>query len=181
MGNTSGMYVESLDKDSNRANAVFYPFRADGNVLGAPIPVPSQQSLADRPNRCSASDLSNTARIDASFLPGSRHPIVVTDASDAPRLFLSNVVVLHGTPENACATAFDADETAVDGATPRHEQVLLLLDDMEHTWLFRQNQDPAAAPNGRVQYRTMKCHFDPDLDVPSEVYHAPGTLVPRGG
>ncbi|MEO7034642.1 MAG: hypothetical protein ABI548_12105 [Polyangiaceae bacterium] len=180
VGSTSGMYVQSLDTDSNRAGAVFYPFRANGNVLGTPVAVPSQQSLADRPNRCSASDLTGTARIDAAYLPGTRHPIVVTDASDAPRLFLSSAAVLHGTPDNACATAFDAEEIAVDSATPRNEQVLLLLDDLEHTWLFRQNRDPAAAPTG-VQYRTMKCHFDPDLDVPSEVYRAPGTLVPRGG
>jgi len=32
-----------------------------------------------------------------------------------------------------------------------------------------------------IQYRTLKCHFEPDLEVPSEVYRAPGTLVPRGG
>jgi len=32
-----------------------------------------------------------------------------------------------------------------------------------------------------VQYRTMKCHFEPDLELPSDVYRAPGTLVPRGG
>ncbi len=180
VGNTSGMYVQALDNDSNRASAVFYPFRANGDVTGAPVAVPTQQSLADRPNRCSASELTGTARIDALALPGTRHPIVVTDASDAPRLFLTNSAVLHGTAENACATAFGADEIAVDNAAPRHEQVLLLTEDLEHTWLFRQNQDPTAAPTG-VQYRTMKCHFDPDLDVPSEVYRAPGTLVPHGG
>ncbi|MEP7049025.1 MAG: hypothetical protein ABJB12_01680 [Pseudomonadota bacterium] len=180
VGNTSGMYVQSLDNDSDRSSAIFYPFRAAGDVTGTPIPVPTQQSLADRPSRCSPSDLAGTPRIDAATLPGTRHPVIVTDSSDAPRLFLSNSAVLHGTPQNACAAAFGADEVIMDGATSRHEQVLLLTDDLEHAWLFRQNQDPAGAPTG-VQYRTMKCHFDPDLDVPSEVYRAPGTLVPRGG
>ena len=179
LGNTSGMYVESLDNDSNRSSALFYPFRATGSVTGTPIFVPTQQSLTDRPTRCTASELSGTPRIDAPALPGTRHPMVVTDASDAPRLFLTNSAVLHGTPESACATAFGADEVVIDGASARHEQVLLLTDDLEHTWLFRQSQNSSGAPTG-VQYRTMKCHFDPDVDVPNEVYRAPGTLVPRG-
>jgi hypothetical protein len=179
VGNTSGMYVQSLDNDSNRSSAVFFPFRAMGAVTGATIPVPTQQSLADRPGRCSPSEVAGTPRIDASALPGTRHPIVVTDNSDAPRVFLTSSAVLHGTPENACAAAFSADEVALDGVPARHEQLLLLLDDLDHTWLFRQIQDPASAPTG-VQYRTLKCHFDPDLEVPSEIYRAPGMLVPRG-
>jgi hypothetical protein len=88
--------------------------------------------------------------------------------------------VLYGTPENACATAFDAEEIAIDAASARHERPLLLLDDLEHSWLFRLTQ-PTSATEAGAQYRTMKCHFDPDLDVPSEVYRASGTLVRRGG
>ena len=180
LGNNSGLYVQQQTVEGLRASAAFYPFRASGSVMGAPIAVPTQTNLADRPGRCSASDLSSTPRTDASVLPGSRHPIVVTDNSDPPRLFLSSGAVLYGTPENACATAFDADEIVVDNAPLRHERALLLLGELEHSWLFRSTQD-ASGNSSVVQYRNMKCHYDPDLEVPSEVYRAPGTLVPRGG
>jgi hypothetical protein len=175
-GNASGLYVQS-ESVAGTASAVYFPFRPDGDVVAAPVAVPTQQSLADRPSHCDATQVASTPRIDAGYLPGTRHAIVVNDASDAPRLFLSAGSVLYGTPDNACATAFDAEEIAFDGAPPRNERLLLLLDDLEHTWLFRQSTDSSAVTT--VQYRTMKCHFDPSLDVPSDVYKAPGTLVPR--
>ena len=180
LGNASGWYVQSENTNSGRASAVFYPFRPSGEVTGAPIAVPTQLDLADRPNRCAASELTSTPRIDAGFLPGARHPIVVSDTSDAPRLFVSEGAVLYGTPENACATALDAEEIAVDASSARNERLLLLLDDLDHSWLFRLVH-PTSTTQTSVQYRTMKCHFDPDLEVPSEVYRAPGTLVRRGG
>lgn len=176
LGKASGLYVQSQTGEGARASAAFYAFRANGDVMGPKVPVPTQASLADRPARCSASVLATTPRIDASYLPGTRHPIMVTDNSDPPRLFLSAGVVLYGTPENACATALDADEVLLDGATLRRERALLLLEDLEHSWLFRSVPDANA-----VQYRTMKCHYEPDLELPSDVYRAPGTLVPRGG
>jgi len=176
LGNASGLYVQAQSGDGARASAAFYAFRASGNVMGPKVPVPTQADLADRPNRCSAKDLTATPRIDAAFLPGTRHPIVITDNSDPPRLFLSAGAVLYGTPENACATALDAEELAFESTALRRERALLLLEDLEHSWLFR-----AVSGSNAVQYRTMKCHFEPDLEVPSEVYRAPGTLVPRGG
>jgi hypothetical protein len=180
LGNASGLYVQSQVGEGARASAVFQAFRANGEVMGPPIAVPTQANLAERPSRCSASDLSSTPRIDAGYLPGTRHPILVTDNSDPPRIFLSSGAVLYGTPENACAAAFEAEEIAFDAATLRHERVLLLLDDLEHTWLFRVTGDISGSTTA-VQYRTMKCHFEPDLELPSDVYRAPGTLVPRGG
>ncbi|HKO46209.1 MAG TPA: hypothetical protein VJV79_00710 [Polyangiaceae bacterium] len=176
LGNASGLYVQAQAGEGARASAAFQVFRASGPVMGPKVPAPTQASLADRPGRCSATDLATTPRIDAAYLPGTRHPIVVTDNSDPPRLFLSAGAVLYGTPENACATAFDADEVAEGAAALRRERALLLLEDLEHSWLFRSIQDSNA-----VQYRTMKCHFEPELEVPSDVYRAPGTLVPRGG
>jgi hypothetical protein len=180
LGKASGLHLQSESTLGARASGMFYPFRASGDVMGAAIPVPTQSSLADRPSRCSASDVTTTPRIDAPYVPGTRHPIVVTDSSDAPRLFLSSGAVLYGTPENACAAAFDAEEIPIDAATLRHERVLILLDDLEHSWLFRLTGDSSGSPPA-LQYRTLKCHFEPDLDVPADVYHASGTLVPRGG
>ncbi|HYP97050.1 MAG TPA: hypothetical protein VER96_00155 [Polyangiaceae bacterium] len=175
LGSASGLFVQAQVGDGARASAAYYAFRATGDVMGPKVAVPTQTSLSDRPARCTESQLTTTPRIDAAFLPGTRHPILITDNSDPPRLFLSSGAVLYGTPENACATAFDADELAFDNAALRRERALLLLDDLEHSWLFRSTSENA------VQYRTMKCHFEPDLDVPSDVYRAPGTLVPRGG
>jgi hypothetical protein len=180
LGNASGLYLQAQSALGGRATAAFYPFRATGEVMGPGVPVPTQANLADRPNRCSPSDLTSTPRIDAAYLPGTRHPIVVTDNSDAPRLFLSSGAVLYGTPANACATALDAEEIAIDASAPRHERVLILLDDLEHAWLFRAVPDATGNPP-IVQYRSLKCHFDPDLEVPPEVYRGAGTLVPRGG
>ncbi|MEO6602931.1 MAG: hypothetical protein ABIQ16_23805, partial [Polyangiaceae bacterium] len=179
-GNTSGLCLQTETSEGMNPSAAFFPFHATGNVLGPAVPVPTQSNLAERPDRCSASDLSSTARVDANSLAGTRHPIVVTDTSDPTRLFLSLGAVLYGTPENACATAFDAEELPVDNAPLRRERALLLLDDLDHSWLFRQIQDSGGSSSG-VQYRTMKCHFDPGLEVPSDVYRAPGTLVPHGG
>ena len=176
LGSASGLYVQAQIGEGARANAAYYAFRATGEVMGPKLAVPTQASLADRPSRCSQSVLATTPRIDAAFLPGTRHPVSITDNSDPPRLFLSAGAVLYGTPENACATALDADEVAFESVALRREHALLLLDDLEHSWLFRSTSDSNA-----LQYRTMKCHFDPDLEIPSEVYRAPGTLVPRGG
>lgn len=179
LGNSSGMYLQTQTNEGAQARGVFFQFRAEGDVLGAPVPVPTQRSLAERPNRCTAADLSGTPRLDAGYLPGTRHPLLISDNSEPLRLFLTSGAVLFGTPENACATAYEADEVVLDGATARHERVLLLLDDLDHAWLFRTLQDSNASVNG-VQYRNMKCHFEPDAEVPAEVYRAPGTLVPRG-
>ena len=176
LGNTSGLYVQAQLGEGPRASAWYRAFRATGDVMGPIVSVPTQASLADRPARCGESAIASTPRIDAGYLPGTRHPILVTDNSDPPRLFLSSGAVLYGTAENSCATAFDADELSFDNATLRRERALLLLDDLEHSWLFR-----SIAETNAVQYRTMKCHFEPDLEVPSDVYRAAGTLVPRGG
>ncbi|HEY3665577.1 MAG TPA: hypothetical protein VGL19_06235, partial [Polyangiaceae bacterium] len=136
LGNASGWYVQSEDTINGRASAMFYPFRPSGAVTGPPVGVPTQLDLADRPSRCSASELSGTPRIDAGFLPGTRHPVLVSDTSDAPRLFLSDGAVLYGTPEHPCATAFDAEAIAEGPGASHDERVLMLLDDLEHSWLF---------------------------------------------
>ncbi len=180
LGNASGLILQYESSEGLHPSAAFYPFHASGSALGPGVAVPTQASLAERPNRCSASDLGTSPRVDANSLPGTRHPVLVSDSSDPPRLFLSLGAVLYGTPENACATAFEADEIALDNAPLRRERALLLLDDLEHSWLFRVTVDTSGSATG-VQYRNMKCHFEPDLEVPSDVYRAPGTLVPRGG
>jgi hypothetical protein len=180
LGSNSGWCLQTQSSAGLAASSEFYAFRASGSVLGPAIAVPTQADLGDRPGRCSPSDLATTPRTDANFLPGTRHAVLVTDSSDPPRLFLSSAAVLYGTPENACASAFDADELVLDGGQLRREHALVVLDDLEHAWLFRSAEETGSHPS-LVQYRTMNCHFDANLEVPSEVYRAPGTLVPRGG
>jgi hypothetical protein len=179
LGDESGMYVQTQSLLGAPASALFFAFRASGEVLGAPVRVPTQANLADRPSYCTSSDLRATPRIDASYLPGTRRAIVVADNSDAPRVFLTSGAVLFGTPEHACARAFDAEEVVLDTTPARHERIILLLDDLEHTWLFRTIHDPSGAP--AVQYRTLKCHYDPSVELPVEVYRAPGTQIAHGG
>jgi glutamine synthetase len=46
---------------------------------------------------------------------------------------------------------------------------LISLDTPERSVLFRVMGDGAAT---RVEYRSMNCRFDPNLDVPAEAYRA---------
>ena len=114
----------------------------------------------------------------APFLHGTRHPVVVNDAVDAPRVMLTAEAVLHGTPENPCVAAFGVDPVTNESGAKAPETALISPDDLEHAWLFR--QVPLASGNGtRVEYRAMSCRFSPTLEIPTELYREPGTLAPR--
>jgi len=123
----------------------------------------------------------------------------VTDTSEPMRVLLTSSAVLHGSPEEPCVAAFDADVVPIDTSggiatpggygygggygtaptptAPEREEAVILLDDLEHAWLFKH----AAQAGGRtrVEYRLMSCRFDPGIEVPPEVYDAQGTLVRR--
>ena len=73
--------------------------------------------------------------------------------------------------------AFDAEGLVLDASdqSPRWDRAILLLDDLEHSWMFRSSDE-----GDTIQYRSMSCRFDPSAEVPFEVYGAAGTLVQRG-
>ncbi|HEY4160347.1 MAG TPA: hypothetical protein VGM29_19680 [Polyangiaceae bacterium] len=176
-GQSAGVYVQ-VSEPGHHAHARFLPFRASGAVLDDAVAVPTQSDLPDRPNPCSNDERTLTPRVVASELPGTRHPIVVSDPLDPPRTFLTARAVLHGTPEHPCVAMFDAEPVLSDAGVSRSERLLVDPGDLDHGWLFRTTVG-AGSDAARSEYRLMKCHYDPTLEIPKEVYQAPGTIVTR--
>lgn len=175
----SGIY-ETLFNASNEVHeSRFFEFQATGNVLGAPIAVPTQLDVRGPPQRCSASDRASTPRIIAPWEPGTRHPVIVTDSTEPLRVLLTDSAVMYGTPASPCVAAFDADGVPLEtnNGETQSEQAILPIDELEHSWLFR--VVPNSSGRGRVEVRTMSCHFDPTAEIPPEVYNLAGTKVLR--
>jgi hypothetical protein len=110
----------------------------------------------------------------AAYLPGTRHPVIVSDTVEGPRTLLTGFSVLHGTQEAPCAAAFEAVGVPLDPAQRSRESALVLLDDMDHSVLFRSVGD---RENVRVEYRHMACRFDPAAEIPPEVYRVTGGVA----
>jgi hypothetical protein len=168
VGARAGLYVEVQDGTGAVSSAQVFPIRADGPVVDLPVPVPTQRLLGDRPEACDAARRAHTPRIVASFQPGTRHPILVTDSVEGPRTLLTGFAVLYGSPEAPCAAAFEAVGLAPETGQPTRDSALILLDDMEHSVLFRR----AGERTARIEYRNMVCRFDPTVEIPPEVYRA---------
>jgi photosystem II stability/assembly factor-like uncharacterized protein len=176
----SGLYLTLFDASDEVHQARFFPFEETGNVLGAPIAVPTQLDVRGPPQRCGTSDRSSAPRIIASWEPGTRHPVIVTDSTEPLRVLLTNSAVMYGTPASPCVAAFDADVVPLEtnNGETQSERAILPIDELEHSWLFR----VVPNPNGhgsRVEARTMNCRFDPTAEVPPEVYTRAGTKVLR--
>jgi hypothetical protein len=176
IGDRPGQVIETFDSAAARAEAWLFPFRAHGDVLDAPIAVPTQLSLAETPQRCSPGVEASTPRVVAEHYAGTRHPVIVNDGGDLSQSFLTDAAVLHGTPDAACVSAFDAEPVAPEGAAAPQLRALLPFGDLSRSYLFRTSVTAGAA---RVEFRTMSCKLDPSAEVSPELYRAPGALVPR--
>jgi len=176
VGGHAGLFVETLDATGANAEAALFPFRADGAVVDPPLALPTQRLLGDRPETCDAERRAKTPRVVSAFQPGTRHPVVVSDAVEGPRAFVTGGAVLHGTPEAPCALAFDAAGIAAEPGQTSRESALISLDALEHSTLFRAVGE---RDSSRIEYRTMACRFDPALEIPPEVYRAIGTADAR--
>lgn len=176
----AALHLETLEDAGRFSRARLFPLRATGPAVDAPIAVPTQLDLDTRPSACPAGERSATARVVSHYSPGTRHPVVVSDAVDPPRSMITSGAVLHGAPDSACAAAFEIEPVVVPGDpnASSTERALVLLDDLEHAWLFRPAEGRGEEQLG-VEYRTMSCRFEPTLEVPPEIQRAPGTLSPR--
>jgi hypothetical protein len=172
----AGQLIETFDSASARASAQLFPFRARGEVLDAPVDVPTQLSLPERPERCTPSAEAGTPRIVASHYPGTRHPVIVSDGGDTPQAYLTSYAVLHGTPEAPCVSSFDAEAVALEGSNAAATRVILPFGDLSHAYVFRANVQNSQV---KLEYHPMSCKLDPAAEVPQELYRAPGALVPR--
>jgi hypothetical protein len=169
VGDRAGAHIEQSDESGSFATAVIFPFQAEGDAVGAPVPVPTLFGLGDRPSACSVERRAKTPRVISAPTQGTLHPVVVSDSVEGPRTLLTTGAVLHGTPDAPCASTFGAVLVPADGAPPSRESALISLDTPERSVLFRVMGDGAAT---RVEYRAMNCRFDPNLDVPAEAYRA---------
>lgn len=178
-GGRPAMWVETHEADGTRHSSLLFPFRATGAVVDPPIATPMQRDTGDKPNKCGNTHRNDTPRVVSPYQGGTRHPIVVSDPVEPLRLLLTNRAVMHGTPQDPCVAAFDAEVIQLDPGigTPEQERAILPLDDLEHSWIFRTIYDP----NGEatVEYRMMSCRFDGGVEIPPEVYAATGTRVKR--
>jgi hypothetical protein len=175
-GLRAGQVIETFDSASARADAKLFLFRARGEVLDPPIDVPTQLSLPEKVERCSAGAEASTPRIVAAPYPGTRHPVIVSDGGDAPQTFLTSYAVMHGTPAAPCVSTFDGEPVAADGVATPTTRVLIPLGDPTHAYLFRATVQGVEV---RLEYHPISCKFDPSAEVPQELYRAPGALVPR--
>jgi photosystem II stability/assembly factor-like uncharacterized protein len=176
VGERSALQLVTTDIAGREWKALLYPFRADGAVFDEPVRVPAQLDLPPAPRACAPADLA-TPRVVAPYQPGSRHPVLVTDAVEPMRVLLTADAVLHGTPDAPCVAAYDATLVSSElSSSPQSEQAVLSMTSPERAWLFRKEQAPGS-PTPELTYRTMSCRVDPDAEVPPEVFRERGTLV----
>lgn len=159
---------------SGLSEARLFPLQSEGDVFGSGTPVPTQAQLQDGSFGCTPQQR-QSPRLLSRHLPGTRHPVLVQDPVEPQRVFLTDAAILHGTMDAACAHAFDAEPVRTPLSVPgARERVLLSAEGT--SWLFRMAPDNARRET-RVEYRTMKCSFDSELDIPPEVFELSGTHV----
>jgi hypothetical protein len=176
LGADAGLQVITRFGDGD-GGGLFFPFRAEGDVFGPPVPIATQANLGDQARACQAPERRALPRVVAPYHPGRRRPIVIRDAVDPERLFLTATAVVYGTPDKACAAAFDAEP--VRTATRQEvlaERALIGLSPDSRSWLFR--AAPDSTPYSPViQYRPMTCRYDAELVPPQDIYAMPGTFT----
>lgn len=171
-GPRAGIQLTTVRHDGSSGSQLFV-LRADGPVFDAPLAVPTQRDLGDAPLACDAEQRLGTPRTIAPYHPGRRRPLVVHDAVEPERVFLTDAAVLRGTPARACVDAFDADMVKTPGATTvTKERALVSFDGP--SWLFRVAAD-STRRQARIEHRAMTCRPDPAVEPPAEVYELPGT------
>lgn len=174
----AALHVEELDERGRRSEAHVYALNAQGPVTGAPVAAPTELDLGATPAACTRAERTASARLVTRGFPGTHHPVVVSDQVEPPRAMLTGDAVLYGTKSAPCAAAFDLHSAPGGGVDPATtEGGVLLLDDLAHAWLFRRTRE--GGEGAHVEYRSMSCHFDPNLELPDEILNAPEALAPK--
>jgi hypothetical protein len=190
-GRELGVTSLMADPFHGRAWAFFSPFLPDG-TFGAPVALPTQLDLGERPRACDAAERASTARMesvlfgdgDEPLYAGTRHPVLVDDpagpkgaAASEPTLLLTSSAVVHGTPAAPCVAALRALGAGKTGTRA------ILSGDLTDAWLFRdvdappEDKDRAAdaQTSGRaLEYRPMTCRYAPAARIPDAAWREPG-------
>ncbi len=175
VGSQPGLTASFVD-EFGRGTSQFYRFRATGDVLSNGIELPLLSATGNPPRACNKNERAKTPRLRVAYHAGARHPVIITGVTEPLRVMLTERTVLQGTRKRPCVSAVDAVSLDVIVGKQK-ERALLLLDDLAHSWLFRPGDDPVAGRS--LEYRTMSCSFDPNAEVPPEVYAEPGVRVQR--
>ena len=165
-GDEVGLVTHVIDVDRVRGYATFTPFTASGG-LAAPIPVPTQLDLPARAQACTGAERSGTPRINAPFVPGTRHPVLLQGAVDS-HVLLTERMILHGTPQAPCVAALFARELRRPGGP----LVAVLSGDLKQAWLFRETPGKERS----LDYRPLSCQPSPGATVPARVWNEPGMV-----
>jgi hypothetical protein len=172
LGGRMAIRVESVDPVALTAEGRLFALRADGTLVDPPVQSPTLRDLPERPVACTPGVRESTGRVVARALPGTRHPVIVSDAVDPPRAMITGDFVLHGTPESPCAAALEVETVRAGQERVAEESGILLFDDLEHAWLLRR-VDSAEVGAPHIEYRSMSCRFEPGLEIPEELLGEP--------
>jgi hypothetical protein len=167
-GDEPALYVANFGEGV--ASAQVMPFVGQDIPLGTPVAVPTQASLASEPAACTPQMRKSTPRVVTSYEAGTRHAVLISDPNEPMPVLLTGEAVLHGTPAEPCAVAYDADSV---GAASERVSALVFVDPAAPSWAFR--KAPDSSSENELEYRAMACTFDPNAEVPEEVFQAPGT------
>jgi hypothetical protein len=172
LGTRMAFHLEWVDPVMQTAEARLFALRGEGALVDPPVSVATMRSLGDRPGGCSPAVRESTPRVIGRVLPGTRHPVIISDAVDPPRAMLTGDGVLYGSADAPCAAALELEPVRSGTERPADERGIVLLDDLEHAWLVRRvDQQEAGAP--RVEYRGMSCRYEPGLEIPEELLGEP--------
>lgn len=173
------LFIMRDDRGTGQFGGYILPFLSQGNVFGPERQAPTQLSFSGDPKPCSETQRRTTPRLIVPYQPGTRHPIVVSDAVEPIRVLLTSDAVMHGTVDEPCVAAFGAEILREElGGTGEFVTAILPLANLEQSWLFRETRDNDQ-PHAEIQFRKMACRFDPQVEFPDSIYGAPGTSVRR--
>jgi hypothetical protein len=167
-GKEPGLYVAGFGQATSQARVM--PFVSSNPLLGPPTAVPTQADLGSLPPACSERLRTASYRVVTSFESGTRHAVVISDPAEPMPVLITGEAVLHGSPDDACAAAFDAETL---GSSSERVGALVFTDPDAPSWVFR--RAPDATADDELEFRRMSCAFDPTAEVPEEVFSAPGT------
>jgi hypothetical protein len=164
-GGDVGIVVTVHDPRARVAQAFFSAFAAGG--MRDRQAVPTQLDVAAPASVCSEEQRRTSARVNAPFVEGTRHPVLVRTPSST-HVMITARAVLHGTPEVPCVAGWHAESVR----DARESLAAIIPGDLTHAWLFRPTPDSEQA----LDYLPMRCELAPSQPVPDSLWREPGTV-----
>lgn len=177
----SESWLQVVVNGAGRPNQQFLvPLRGAGAVA-APVTAPiGLRELGPTPRACTAEARAAGMRVVYEDDAGTRRPVVISEAGQPERIFLTSGAVVYGTTRDACVAAFDAVPVDSERTVASDERLILPFDDLEHAvWLRHLPPDGRRSTVPEMQVRHLNCRVDPALAPPVEVVGQSGTVILR--